>query len=509
MYSGYPKKARYSEKTKAMPFKKGECVQNRYMLQKTMGSNGSRQTWLGEDLLTSGLVTFKCLYFGEDTQWRDLRLLEREVAMLKSLDHPRIPSFIDAFWEEKVEGHYCCLVQRYIPGDSLAERLAGGERLNFEAVKYFVRSMLLILEYLHNQLPPVVHRDLKPSNIVVGADGEYYLIDFGAVKATDEQNRTITVVGTFGYAAMEQFAGRSVPASDLYGLGQTIVHLLTGKNPADLQLEELELFLRYSPSLDASFRKWLSKMIEPDVRNRYSSASEALIAFNEVLSGTSSLASNQNLFSGSSDSEVSTQLNSLGIRLELEPKELRLEIPGCSIFDLDFNWFLQNIWMVMGMLLWSGGMIAALPVLGVVGSFITLPIGIVFFLTSFVTFVASLMGWIYTIDNLLNWLAPTFGFRIYISPTGYRVKCLGMRSRVSQNKGLYQANELQKFEIRVKNYRSHCTLNYRYTVYLKSEGIKEREGTYWFGSNLTEMEQKWLVEKMNLWLNEAKQHWTW
>lgn len=102
------------------------------------------------------------------------------------------------------------------------------------------KALLEILIYLHDRHPAVIHRDLKPSNILLGdrtgnSIGQVYLADFGSVQTlAAKEDRTITVVGTYGYMPPEQFGGRTVPASDIYSLGATLIGLLTGTHPADL-----------------------------------------------------------------------------------------------------------------------------------------------------------------------------------------------------------------------------------------------------------------------------------
>jgi serine/threonine protein kinase len=110
----------------AMPLETGCCLQNRYELHRQLGVNQGRETWLATDTQTQIPVTIKSLYFGRGMQWQDLKLLERSAQTLQSLSHPQIPHVVEVFWWEQLEGNYFCLVQRYIPGNSLAELVEKG-----------------------------------------------------------------------------------------------------------------------------------------------------------------------------------------------------------------------------------------------------------------------------------------------------------------------------------------------------------------------------------------------
>jgi len=217
-----------------------QILQERYQLQQQLGQNAGRQTWLAQDLgeSSSQQVIVKLLAFNPQMHWDELKLFEREAQVLKHLNHPRIPQYRDYFSVDQQTGEglpWFGLVQEYIPGDSLQELLDQGKRFTQKQARKIAIGVLEILIYLHELSPPVFHRDIKPSNLILGKDGQVYLVDFGAVqdRATAE-GATFTVVGTSGYAPPEQLWGRAVPASDLYALGATLIHLLTGTAPADL-----------------------------------------------------------------------------------------------------------------------------------------------------------------------------------------------------------------------------------------------------------------------------------
>ena len=264
-----------------------QILQDRYQIQRQLGNNGIRQTWLAKDLQASdgenSTVVVKLLAFGGTVQWDDLKLFEREAQILKQLNHPRIPRYIDYFCIDD-RTLWFGLIQEYIPGESLKEKLAVGKRFSEKRARKIAVEVLNILTYLHELNPGVLHRDIKPSNLIWGEDNRIYLVDFGAVQdKAAREGVTFTVVGTYGYAPMEQFGGRAVAASDLYALGATLIHLLTGTSPSDLPQQDLRLQFVDRVNLSPSFVSWLQKLIEPAPEQRFTSASVALNALKSGL----------------------------------------------------------------------------------------------------------------------------------------------------------------------------------------------------------------------------------
>jgi serine/threonine protein kinase len=188
-----------------------QVLHERYQLKQKLGHNAGRQTWLADDIAVFPIqpVVVKLLAFGGEVQWDDLKLFEREAQILKQLDHPRIPKYYDYFHIDE-RSLWFGLVQEYIPGSSLREQLNQGKRFTPKQVRKIAVEVLEILEFLHQLNPTVLHRDIKPSNLIWGEDEQIYLVDFGAVQdRAAKEGATFTVVGTYGYAPMEQFGGRA------------------------------------------------------------------------------------------------------------------------------------------------------------------------------------------------------------------------------------------------------------------------------------------------------------
>ena len=259
-----------------------QVLQGRYQLQEQLGQNAGRQTWSAEDLETKTRqkVIVKLLPFSPQMQWEELKLFEREAQVLKHLKHPKIPQYRDYFSieEREISGlSWFALVQDYIPGSSLRQMLDAGKRFTEDEAKKIATQVLKILIYLHELSPPVLHRDIKPSNLIMSKDGQVYLVDFGAVQdRAKAEGVTFTVVGTSGYSPPEQLWGKAVPVSDLYALGATLIHLLTGTAPADLPQHQMRLEFRDKVNINPGFANWIEQLTEPASEKRFVSAKEAL-----------------------------------------------------------------------------------------------------------------------------------------------------------------------------------------------------------------------------------------
>ncbi|MFS8883752.1 serine/threonine protein kinase, partial [Synechococcus sp. R55.3] len=261
----------------------GPIWHQRYRPERRLSKRSGRHTYLAQDLLTSEQVVIKLLLFGPDFDWADLKLFEREAQILQTLSHPAIPQYRDHFEVSFEGGRGLALVQTYIDAPSLQEWMEQGRRFAEPEVRDLAQKLLRILVYLHELHPPVIHRDLKPSNILLGSDQQVYLVDLGSVQAAAPREQgSYTVVGSYGYMPLEQFGGRTVPASDLYSLGATLIHLLTGQHPADLPQEGARIVFEQAVQLSPPFRDWLRWMTEPLAADRPASARQALEALEHL-----------------------------------------------------------------------------------------------------------------------------------------------------------------------------------------------------------------------------------
>ncbi len=266
----------------------------RYAIQQQLGKKSGRRTLLARDLDSQELVVIKLLSLYSDFEWDDLKLFEREAETLKKLQHTAIPHYLNYFEinSPKIKGF--ALVQTYIPANNLEQILKSGRTFTEQEVKAIAKKLLEILIYLQKQNPPVIHRDLKPSNILLGERsgnnvGEVYLVDFGSVQtAVVNEGATRTVVGTYGYMPPEQFGDHTVPASDLYSLGATLIYLVTGYHPADLPQKDFRIQFEHLTTLSSGFIQWLKWLTEPSVEKRLPLACQALTALESLLESETS-----------------------------------------------------------------------------------------------------------------------------------------------------------------------------------------------------------------------------
>jgi len=262
----------------------GYVLHHRYQLIQLLGERAGQQTWQATDLGSQGQpdVVMKFLAMNPQMRWEEAKLLEREAQILQRLNHPRIPRYCDYFVLEQLAHSrfpWFCLVQSHVPGSSLQQLLEQGRRFTEAEIEKIAIEVLSILVYLHEFDPPILHRDIKPSNLIWGKDDRLYLIDFGSVQDQGAlEGATFTIVGTYGYVPMEQFGGRAVPASDLYALGASLIHLLTGATPADLPHQNARIQFAHQVSIHPTLVNWVSKMTEPDLGDRLKTAREALYA---------------------------------------------------------------------------------------------------------------------------------------------------------------------------------------------------------------------------------------
>jgi serine/threonine protein kinase len=254
-----------------------------YQIGGILGEGGSGTTYRAQILGTDRSVALKQLSLVQMDEWKALELFEREAQILAQLNHPAIPKYIDYFTIDTPTDRNFYIVQELAPGKTLSDLSAAGWRCTEAEVRDIASQILAILSYLHKLAPPVIHRDLKPSNILRTETGQISLVDFGAVRQAyhDTFMRGSTVVGTFGYMAPEQFRAQALPATDLYGLGATLLALLTNRSPAEIPQEGLRLNFRDRLEVSPHFTDWLEKMLEPDLARRYSSATAAIAALNK------------------------------------------------------------------------------------------------------------------------------------------------------------------------------------------------------------------------------------
>ena len=203
--------------------------------------------------------------------------------MLKKLSHPNLPSIIDV-----IDGDGTFLiVMDYIEGRHLESVVKEYGAQRQEDVIEWAKQLCDVLSYLHSRKPPIIYRDMKPSNVMLKPDGKVMLIDFGTAREFKENSvADTTCLGTQGYAAPEQYGGhgQTDTRTDIYCLGATLYHLLTGHNPSEPPYEMYPI--RYwNPELSSGLEEIILKCTQKNPDDRYQNCGELLYAlehYNEM-----------------------------------------------------------------------------------------------------------------------------------------------------------------------------------------------------------------------------------
>ena len=255
-------------------------VADRYEVLRPLGKGSFAHTLLARDIRLGRSVALKVLHARAANDLKTFELFEREAAVLRELRHPAVPR-VHATFRAPWEGTEAAfLVMEYIEGTSLAELISERRHFELEQVLHLFVELLGVLDYLHSRIPPVLHRDIKPANLILRTDGSIALVDFGAVRnvfrAPEEDGST--VVGTHGYMPYEQYMGQASPASDLYALGATLLHLLTGRAPPEFMTTAGRLEVPSGLLSGDSVREILVRLLAPAQADRFQSAREVRAA---------------------------------------------------------------------------------------------------------------------------------------------------------------------------------------------------------------------------------------
>ena len=204
-----------------------------------------------------------------------------ETEMLKKLKHPHLPSIIDVV--DKDDSFI--IVMDYIEGRSLQSLINHSGPQDPELVLEWSKQLCDVLGYLHSRTPPIIYRDMKPANVMLKPNGDITLIDFGTAREYKENSEgDTTCLGTRGYAAPEQFGGRGQTdgRTDIYNLGATMYHLLTGYSPADTHFEILPLGSLNPAFAGSGLEKVVAKCCAANPADRYQSCPELMYALEHV-----------------------------------------------------------------------------------------------------------------------------------------------------------------------------------------------------------------------------------
>lgn len=255
----------------------GSLVDGKYKILTKVGQGGmsvvylainekANKQWAIKEVRKDGVKDFEVVKQG----------LVAETEILKKLNHPNLPSIIDVIDQEDS----FIIIMDYIEGNSLNKALEEFGAQPQENVISWAKQLCNVLGYLHTRKTPIIYRDMKPANVMLKPDGNVTLIDFGTAREFKEKNLAdTTCLGTVGYAAPEQFGGmgQTDARTDIYCLGATLYHLVTGMNPCEPPYE-IKPIREINPALSGGLERIILKCTQRDPNDRYQSAAELMYA---------------------------------------------------------------------------------------------------------------------------------------------------------------------------------------------------------------------------------------
>ncbi len=255
----------------------GSLVDGKYKILNKVGQGGmsvvylamnekANKQWAVKEVRKDGVLDFESVKQG----------LVAETDILKKLNHPNLPSIIDVI--DTADSFI--IIMDYIQGNSLNKALEefGAQPQNL--VIEWAKQLCDVLGYLHSRTPAIIYRDMKPANIMLKPDGNITLIDFGTAREYKEKNLAdTTCLGTVGYAAPEQFGGmgQTDARTDIYCLGATLYHLVTGMNPCEPPYE-IKPIREINPTLSSGLERIILKCTQRNPEDRYQSCAELMYA---------------------------------------------------------------------------------------------------------------------------------------------------------------------------------------------------------------------------------------
>lgn len=256
----------------------GSVIDNKYEILKQIGKGGMSTVYLAMDKRLNKQWAVKEINKAANDKNNEVvvQSLLAEANLMKRLDHPSLPRIVDII----DNGRTIYVIMDYIEGESLDKILNTNGPQPQALVVEWAKQLCNVLSYLHNQKPPIIYRDMKPANIMLKPEGNLKLIDFGIAREYKQNNMTDTVsLGTRGYAAPEQFGGmgQTDARTDIYCLGVTLYHLLTGQNPAEPPYE-LYPIRQWNPSLSSGLEYIVQKCTQLNPDDRYQNCDELMYA---------------------------------------------------------------------------------------------------------------------------------------------------------------------------------------------------------------------------------------
>ena len=253
----------------------GSLLDGKYKILNKIGQGGMSVVYLAMNEKANKQWAIKEMRKEKNKNYEIMKQsLITETNLLKELKHPYLPSIADIIENDDT----IIIVMDYVEGRPLSDILSEEGVIEEDKVADYAIQLCDVLDYLHSQYPPIIYRDLKPANIMLRPDGKITLIDFGtARKYNYDSVSDTTCLGTIGYAAPEQFAGETLrqtdARTDIYNLGATMYHLLTGVNPSEPPYE-LYPIRRWDESLSNGLEKIILRATRKDPDKRFNDCKE-------------------------------------------------------------------------------------------------------------------------------------------------------------------------------------------------------------------------------------------
>jgi len=277
-----------SNNSEDISLQKGTRLSDRYLIQKTISTSPISTVYQARDLLFPNVVKLvavkEMVNTAPDSEDRETKVknFERQVNLLATLSHPSIPTIFDYF----TQGRHSYLVLEYVQGETLETILSNSPGfLSQEQVVQWAIGLCEVLQYLHSHQPePVIFRDLNPSNIMLDQHNHLMLVDFGiAITFQDKEDGSLT--GTQGYSPPEQYQGEVSNQVDIYSLGATMHHLLSGQDP---RLEPRYSFAerpirQINPDISPELEAIIATAVQDQASDRYQSADEMRSALLDMI----------------------------------------------------------------------------------------------------------------------------------------------------------------------------------------------------------------------------------
>ena len=262
----------------------GKILNNRYEIVRRIGGGGMGAVYLAKDRnLGEAPRAVKEMiesHIDDAQHEKAIADFKRESLLLTELEHPSIPTVYDYFYDDASERFY--LVMKFIPGSDLSSKLrnAPGGRVDEPTVTEWGIQVADVLHYLHTRPQAIIYRDLKPANLMIDSNSNrIMLIDFGIARWVNKKEKGVTAVGTMGYAPPELFSGQADARVDIYSLGATMFHLLTGSDPQDNPLLIFDFTKnprprQINPALSSEMEKLLTRAVEYKPEHRFQTGAE-------------------------------------------------------------------------------------------------------------------------------------------------------------------------------------------------------------------------------------------